>query len=77
MISRNRTFESMESRAAATVEQAQEKATQAAAAALESLENAATESIRRVEKFVSERPAASLAIAISVGVCLGWLLKRR
>ena len=41
------------------------------------VEKKAQESLERVQKFVAANPAVSLAVAVSMGVCLGWLLKRR
>jgi ElaB/YqjD/DUF883 family membrane-anchored ribosome-binding protein len=32
---------------------------------------------RRIEAFVTENPGVSLGIAITFGVVLGWLIKRR
>lgn len=32
---------------------------------------------RRLEVFIVENPAVSLGMALTVGVVLGWLIKRR
>jgi ElaB/YqjD/DUF883 family membrane-anchored ribosome-binding protein len=32
---------------------------------------------RRLEAFIAENPAISLGIALTFGVVLGWLIKRR
>lgn len=32
---------------------------------------------RRVEAFIAENPVLSLGIALTFGVVLGWLIKRR
>ncbi len=32
---------------------------------------------RRAEAFIAENPVLSLAIALTFGVILGWLIKRR
>jgi len=33
--------------------------------------------VRRAEAFIAENPAGSLGVALTLGVILGWIIKRR
>jgi ElaB/YqjD/DUF883 family membrane-anchored ribosome-binding protein len=54
-------------------EQLKEQALDVAAMARERL----TEGGRRVRDYIVEQPTRALAIALGMGVLLGWLIKRR
>ena len=54
-----------------------EEARRAAAEWGRTAQGQAQQWLKRIETQVVEHPAASLGVALSLGVLLGWLIKRR
>ena len=45
--------------------------------ALESVSDYAKQWSSEVEKFIAENPVVALSVAVTVGIILGWWVKRR